>query len=66
VIVGDQLIQATFASGIRGYSLADPRHPERLWTVELPESGEVESTPVVWEGTLYVGSRNGFFYAIGR
>ncbi|HEX2370136.1 MAG TPA: PQQ-binding-like beta-propeller repeat protein [Acidimicrobiia bacterium] len=66
VIVGDQLIQATFASGIRGYSLADPRHPERLWTVELPESGEVESTPVVWEGTLYVGSRNGFFYAVGE
>ena len=42
-----------------------PRHPERLWTVELPESGEIESTPIVWDGTLYVGSRNGYFYAVG-
>ncbi len=65
VIVGDQLIQATFASGIRGYSLADPDIPSASGQSSYPRAARLESTPIVWDGTLYVGSRNGFFYAVG-
>lgn len=49
--------------GVRAYDLADPRAPRELWRVSLP--GCVESTPIVWDGQIYVGSRDGFLYAIG-
>ena len=48
--------------GLRGYDITDPRAPVERWRVELP--GCVESTPVVWDGGLWVGSRDGFLYAI--
>ncbi len=50
------------APGLRAYDLADPRAPAERWRLELP--GCVESTPVVWDGGLWVGSRDGFLYAI--
>ena len=31
----------------------------------MPLPGCVESTPAVWKGRIYVGNRDGFFYAIG-
>lgn len=50
--------------GMRAYSLADPRSPERLWQYDHG-SGCIESTPAVWKGRIYVGSRDGRFYAFG-
>jgi outer membrane protein assembly factor BamB len=47
---------------VRGYDISDPRAPVQRWNVELP--GCVESTPIVWDGGLWVGSRDGFLYAI--
>jgi outer membrane protein assembly factor BamB len=49
--------------GVRAYALTDPKQPRELWRVSLP--GCVESTPIVWDGRIYVGSRDGFLYAIG-
>lgn len=49
--------------GVRAYALTDPRQPRELWRVSLP--GCVESTPIVWAGRIYVGSRDGFLYGIG-
>lgn len=37
--------------------------PEQLWAVPL--GWRVESTPAVWGGNIYVGDRNGSFYAVG-
>ena len=37
--------------------------PPELWTLEL--GGCIESTPAVWKGRLYVGTRAGRFFAIG-
>lgn len=49
---------------LRAYDLADPREPVLAW--ELPVSqGCLESTPAMWSGRLYVGSRDGYFYAVG-
>jgi outer membrane protein assembly factor BamB len=56
------VVGTCFTPGLRGYDLTDPRAPVELWRVELP--GCVESTPVVWDGGLWVGSRDGFLYAI--
>jgi hypothetical protein len=49
--------------GLRAYQLDDPASPREVWRIALP--GCIESTPVVWRGTIYVGSRDGFLYAIG-
>jgi len=51
--------------GIRAYDLTDPRAPRRLWQIPVG-GGCIESTPAVWRGRIYVGSRDGFFYAVGR
>jgi len=65
VIVGDTLVVGECErTGLRGYSLADPRNPADEWSVQV--GGCVESTPAAWDGRLYVGSRDGYFYAFGE
>ncbi len=50
--------------GLRAYSLADPAAPSLVW--DMPLRGAcIESTPTVWDGRIFVGSRDGFFYAFG-
>ena len=53
-------------SGFRAYDLTDPRSPEHLWDVTVGTGACIESTPAVWNGRIYVGSRDGFFYALGN
>lgn len=68
VIVDDRLVIAvnclTEDHAIRAYDLSDPRSPVQLWQREVG-GGCIESTPAVWDGRIYVGSRDGFFYALG-
>ncbi|NND85321.1 MAG: PQQ-binding-like beta-propeller repeat protein [Acidimicrobiia bacterium] len=62
VIVNDTLLLAVdcdFGGGLRAYDLDDPRAPVERWDVPL-RSGCIESTPAVWDGAIYVGSRDGF------
>lgn len=63
-IIDDTLLAATCGGELRAYSLADPRSPSLEWTHQLSESC-IESTPAVWNGRIYVGSRDGGFYAVG-
>jgi WD40 repeat protein len=62
-VVDDTLVVATCAGDVRGYSLQNPRAPERLWTVTLGESC-LEATPAIWNGSIYLGSRDGYLRAI--
>ncbi|MGH8957317.1 MAG: PQQ-binding-like beta-propeller repeat protein [Acidimicrobiia bacterium] len=64
VVVEDELLVATCTGELRAYSLTDPRHPSLTWTLKLSESC-IESTPAVWNGRIYVGVRDGRFYAVG-
>jgi outer membrane protein assembly factor BamB len=60
---GASLLVATCTDPhLRAYDLADPRRPVERWRLALP--GCIESTPAVWDGRIWVGSRDGFFYAI--
>lgn len=61
--VDGSLIVATCLGDVRSYSLADPSHPVPQWSVSLGGSC-LEATPVVWRGTIYVGSRDGFIRAL--
>lgn len=48
-----------------------PSADGRWWRVAFRETatfaggGSFESTPIVWEGRVYIGSRNGWFYCLG-
>jgi outer membrane protein assembly factor BamB len=64
VIVDDVWVQASCDEEVRAYDVSNTRiEPPELWSVQL--EGCVESTPAVWEGRVFVGSRGGRFYAIG-
>jgi outer membrane protein assembly factor BamB len=67
VIVDDTLIQSVacgVGGSLRAYDVTDPRDPQQLWQTD-PVGGCIESTPAVWKGRIYVGSRDGYFYAFG-
>lgn len=63
-IVGDVLVTATCLGDVRAYSLDDPRSPVKLWSVDLGGSC-LESTPAIWNGRIYLGSRDGYLRALG-
>jgi hypothetical protein len=49
---------------LHDFDISDPRKaPKELWRVQL--SGCEESTPAVWRGMIYVGTRGGAMYGIG-
>ncbi len=66
IVDGTLIVAVDCGAGgaLRGYDLADPRRPVPVWQTERV-GGCIESTPAVWEGRVYVGSRDGFFYAFG-
>jgi hypothetical protein len=64
VVVDDVLIQGDCAGRLHAFELGDGQvAPPELWSVQL--GGCIESTPAVWKGRIYVGSRGGYFHAIG-
>jgi outer membrane protein assembly factor BamB len=67
VIVDDTLLVAVncdAGGGLRAYDLTVPLQPEVEWDMEFGP-GCIESTPAVWKGRIYVGTRDGHFYAFG-
>jgi outer membrane protein assembly factor BamB len=64
VVVDGVLLQGDCHGVLHAYDLADTAvDPPELWRVQLP--GCIESTPAVWNGRIYVGTREGHLYAIG-
>lgn len=63
VLIGDQLLVPTCTpGGMILYDVSSPSNPQKIWDYKLPSGGCVESTPLVWKGSIYVGSRDGYFY----
>lgn len=65
VPIGDVLLQGDCQGLLHAYDLSQgvERVPRELWTLRLP--GCVESTPAVWKGRIYVGTRGGAIYGVG-
>jgi len=64
VVVDDVLIQGDCNGVLHAYDVSDPGvQPPELWSLEL--GGCIESTPAVWRGRLFVGTRAGRFFAVG-
>ena len=63
VVVDDVLIYGDCNGVLRGYDVSDTSvAPPQLWEVRL--GGCIEATPAVWNGTIYVGTRGGKFFAL--
>jgi hypothetical protein len=64
VVVDNTLIEGDCQGNLNAYDVSDPRvDPPLKWTVKL--NGCIESTPTVWNGRIFVGTRGGQMYAIG-
>jgi len=64
VVVDDTLVQGDCQGGLHAYDVSDTTvAPPELWRVDL--EGCIESTPALWHGRIFVGTRGGLFYAIG-
>lgn len=63
VIVEDTLVYGDCGGTLRGYDVSDTTvTPPQLWEVQL--GGCIESTPAVWDGSIWVGTRAGRFFAL--
>lgn len=64
VVVDDVLIQGDCVGVLHGFDVSDPRVvPPELWSVDV--GGCIESTPSVWKGRIYFGTRAGRFFSFG-
>ncbi|HLT11298.1 MAG TPA: PQQ-binding-like beta-propeller repeat protein [Micromonosporaceae bacterium] len=64
VVVDDVLIIGDCAGDLHAYDVSDTHaDPKPLWTITI--GGCIESTPAVWKGRLYFGTRAGAFIAVG-
>jgi outer membrane protein assembly factor BamB len=64
-VVGNHLIVAANDGYLRDFDITDPRNPKVNWTFKVGD-GNLEATPAIWRGTIYLASRDGFMYAIGQ
>ena len=63
VIVEDTLVYGDCNGTLRGYDVSDTtKVPPLLWEVAL--GGCIESTPAVWDGRIFVGTRAGRMFAL--
>lgn len=66
IISEKELLVTTCTGKILKYSLENPDQPMKKFEFQMPGGSCLESTPALWEGSLYFGSRDGFFYKIGE
>lgn len=63
VVVDDVLLMGDCNGVLHAYDVRDTtRQPPELWSVAL--GGCIESTPAVWKGRIYLGTRNGAVHAL--
>ena len=65
VLAEPWLLVATCRGEIRCYRVDRPGKLELDWRVEIPSRACIESTPLVWNGHIVVGARDGYVYAFG-
>ncbi len=66
LVVDSTLIVADCRGSIHAFDVRRPGvEPPLLWRFTLPSGACIESTPAVWNGRLYFGARDGYFYALG-
>ena len=63
VVVDGVLIQGDCSGALYAWNIADAAKPPGLiWKLDL--NGCIESTPAVWRGWLYLGTREGYLFGL--
>ncbi len=62
IIVGNRLI----AAGYGGIHLFEFDKTGNFMLLDKEYPGGFESTPIAWDGKIYIGSRNGYLYCFGE
>ncbi|MEA2077926.1 MAG: PQQ-binding-like beta-propeller repeat protein [Candidatus Marinimicrobia bacterium] len=62
LFIGNRIVAASYS----GVSLFEFDEDKKLQRLERRYIGGVESTPFVYDGRIYVGSRDGFLYCLGE
>lgn len=63
VVVDGTLLQGDCSGHLYAWDVSDPNaQPALRWNLDLGDC--IESTPAVWHGWLYVGTRAGYLYGI--
>ena len=64
VVVDGVLLEGDCLGVLHAFDVRDERRrPRELWAIRL--GGCIESTPAVWRGRIYIGTRGGALYAVG-
>jgi outer membrane protein assembly factor BamB len=64
VVVDGVLLEGDCLGALHAFDVRrERRRPRQLWSIRL--GGCIESTPAVWRGRIYIGTRGGALYAIG-
>jgi outer membrane protein assembly factor BamB len=64
VVVDGVLLEGDCGGTLHAFDVRDTHvAPPQLWSLKI--GGCLESTPTVWKGRIYVGSRSGYFQAMG-
>ena len=64
VPIDDQILVGDCNGYLHNFDISNPRKkPNEIWRLKL--GGCVESTPAVWDGMIWVGTRGGAIYGIG-
>jgi len=63
-IVDDKLIVVSNTGIMRVFNIVDEFQPVLEWSFQVG-SGHIEATPAIWKNMIYVGSRDGYMYAVG-
>jgi hypothetical protein len=63
VVVDGTLLQGDCTGHLYAWDVSDPRVPPPLrWSLDLEDC--IESTPAVWDGWIFVGTREGYVYGV--
>jgi outer membrane protein assembly factor BamB len=66
IVVDKTLIVGDTYGVLRAWDVSDTRvDPPLVWEYKVPSGSALESTPAVWKGKIYLGSRDGYFYCFG-
>jgi outer membrane protein assembly factor BamB len=64
VPIDDQILVGDCAGNLYDFDISNPKqYPTEKWRIQL--GGCIESTPAVWHGRIYVGTRGGAIFGIG-
>ena len=66
IVVDETLILGDGAGRVTAYDVSDTSvEPPVIWQLHVGNEWRFESSPVMWDGVIYVGGRSGAMYAIG-